>query len=75
MIKNIIIIAIPYSKERDTFIIDIPEFRPMVIKDSTGISGFSIDLWDKIAEENDYVFKYHFIDSFPELFNRIENGI
>ena len=47
----------------------------MVIKDTSGFSGFSIDLWNKIAEESDYVFQYHYIDTFSKLFDRIENGI
>ena len=79
MVKQIFIAIIllqTISFSRDTLIVDIPEFRPMVIKDSPGYySGFSIDLWNNIAKESGYVFKYHYIDTFSKLFDRIENGI
>ena len=55
---------------RDTLVIATSEFPPLVIKDSSGFSGFDIELWQAIAEdlEVQYVWReVNFKDILVEL--------
>lgn len=42
--------------------------QPFVFRDETGrLTGFSIDLWEKVARERGYRFEYVIADSIPKL--------
>lgn len=58
----------------DTLTVDLNEFRPMVIVDSNGYSGFDIDLWREIAKEAGLSYKFVNVSTFDDVFTRLKNG-
>lgn len=62
----------------DSLVVDIHEFQPMVAVDReeapTGAAGHDIDLWNKLSEDLDLKFNYHYVDSFSKVMPRLLNG-
>ncbi|MGB0849250.1 MAG: transporter substrate-binding domain-containing protein, partial [Thiolinea sp.] len=49
------------------------ERPPFVMKRGTGYIGYSIELWDKIAEELDIDYEVNLYGTFPEMLNSVKD--
>ena len=58
----------------DTVIVAIKTFRPFVMQDGDTWTGFSIELWEDIANKIGMEFDYLEVESVSDQLNAVENG-
>lgn len=58
---------------QDTLIVDLHEYKPLVIKNDGNYTGHDVELWNAIAKDNNFVFKYNFVNDFNSVIHRVNN--
>lgn len=68
------LLFIPTSIQANTTTITVAtvERPPFVMKRGTGYIGYSIELWDKIAEELDFDYEVKLYDTFPDMLKSVK---
>lgn len=62
-------------------IIDVQDYKPMVMPDNFKKPGFDIELWQELIQVYEeqtgerFIYEYHKVDTFKHIFDRLETGI
>ena len=69
-----ILIAVNVFANDSTLIVDVHQFKPMIIKKGSNFEGYDIDLLERLAADlNITNYKYNFVDDFELVITRLES--
>jgi polar amino acid transport system substrate-binding protein len=65
-----------FNPSEDTLIISISGSDPFIVanEDTDELNGISIDIWEKMADENNWQYRYEFYPTVSKALKAVENG-
>ena len=66
-----LLLAVLCPAMADTLVVDVHHFPPCVVVEEGSVTGFDIEVFEKVAKEAGLTYKYNVVDKFDLLFVRL----